>query len=99
MCWAVPPLLTHGSLVEADSDRMLLGQEHCVVQGEAIPEAPVKGERFRSCLGPLLSTAAKTMNGQLQLKKLDGNTMNLVNLFTFQSYCLASLEVFLLIRC
>ena len=93
-CWAMSPLVTHGTVVTVDSEEMFDGEEHLFVQGEAVPTiANQVDPRWQTCLGPFILYLRQSASGQRALKKLAGNSLIATNIFSFKLYCLASLKV------
>ena len=91
--WAFPPRITHGTFVKVDTGEILMAEEHLLVQGEAIAIAN-PDQRFQCCLNPFIDALKKSSGGCNGLKRIAGNSMSTVNLFSFQLYCLANLQVF-----
>ena len=89
----VPPLVTHGVLVDLLSDELMTPMEMALVQGESVClEADAFGDSA-CCLSGFFKQLNKREEGHTCLKRLVGNSQTMFVIGLWVLYCLSETEV------
>ena len=85
-----PPIVTHGTIVDANTGLMLVPEEHLAIQGENVLGGE---EEWQCCWQKVLKVLLKSTQGVNAVKRLAGNAQQPPNLGTRLVYCLSCSKV------